>query len=279
MNNEIKATRKTVFLILLIILIATILTISIFLIFLIDENSNIEIPESIVNINDIDYDSLNMDNSFYSYEKEDYRASIGLDLSEYNKEVDFYNLKEQGVEFVILRIGWRGYYNPTLHIDKRFEEYYNNAKEVGLKIGVYFFSQAISVSEARQEANFVIENLKEKPIDFYVAYDCETIDSSIARTNKLDRAQATVNAKTFLYLIEEAGYQPMLYTNMDWIKNYYKPTILKEYPVWYAQYSRKPQYHGNHIIWQYASGMTIDGISGENGTDINLMILKEEEAD
>ena len=278
MNNEINFIRK-LRLIVLIVLIATIIVISIFLINTIDRNKEVEKIEKIYYINNIDYGSLNMDNYFYNYEKEDYRTVIGLDLSEHNKEVNFNRLKEQGVEFVILRIGWRGYYSPTIHLDTRFEEYYNNAKEAGLKIGIYFFSQAISVSEARQEANFVLENLKDKPIDFYVAYDCESIDSPLARTNILDKNQATVNAKTFLYLIEEAGYEPMLYTNMDWIKNYYKPTLLKQYPVWYAQYSRKPQYHGNHIIWQYASGMTIDGISSESGTDINLMILKEEEAD
>lgn len=277
MNKEKKNIRKPL-LIIFVILIMTIIIVAISLIILVDENTEPEYIEKIYNINDINYELLNMNNDFYQYYKEGYRAVIGLDLSEHNKEVDFNILKEQGIEFVILRLGWRGYYDPSIHIDKRFEEYYEKASETGLKIGVYFFSQAISVSEVRQEANFVIENLKDKTIDFYVAYDCESINSSIARTNALTMEQATINAKTFLYLVEEAGYTPMLYTNMDWIKNYYKPTLLKEYPIWYAQYSRKPQYRGNHIIWQYASGMNVEGVSGENGTDLNLMILKKEEA-
>lgn len=249
-------------------------------IFAITTKSNIEEKETgeIYCINKIEFDSLNMNNDFYYYEKEGYKTVIGVDISEHNKEIDFYALKEQGIQFVILRIGWRGYYNPTINIDSYFEENYLKAKMAGLKIGVYFFSQAISVYEAREEANFVIENLDDKIIDFYVAYDCESINDPIARTNTLTKEQATVNANTFLYLIQEAGYQPILYTNTSWISKKYKYSLLQKYPIWYAYYSKHPLYHGDHIIWQYSNGTKINGVSGSDGVDLNLMIIKEEEA-
>ena len=232
--------------------------------------------DEIQNIANINIDKLDMNRDFYHYYSIGYKTVIGVDLSEHNKDVDFTKLKEQGIEFAFLRLGWRGYSDPILHLDKKFEEYYQNAKDVGIKVGVYFFSQAINENEAIEEAQFVINNLQDKTIDTYIAYDCETISNDIARTDDLTKSQATSNAKAFLNTISEAGYSPILYTNYDWIKNKYELDILLEYPIWYAQYSRNPQYKGNHIIWQYATRMIIDGISGEDGVDLNLMIIKED---
>lgn len=230
----------------------------------------------ITDISQIDYSLLDMNREFYLYKQEGYKTVYGIDLSEHNEKVDFIKLKDQGIEFVFIRVGWRGYYNPTLHIDKCFEEFYNGAKEVGIKVGIYFFSQAITAVEAEEEANFVLEHLKDKDIDFYVAYDCESIEDPIARTNDLTMDQATADARIFLSMMKEAGYEPILYTNMDWINHYYEYDILQEYPIWFAQYSKQPEYKGNHIIWQYATNSAVDGI--EKGTDLNIMILKEEEA-
>lgn len=230
----------------------------------------------IFNIAEIDYNSLDMKETFYHYDELGYETLIGVDLSEHNREVDFSKLKEQNIRYAFLRIGWRGYYDPELHLDARFEEYYNGAKEAGIPVGIYFFSQAINEAEALEEANFVLDNIKDKEIDLYIVYDCESIESKDARTNDLTRSQATNNARAFLSRIEEAGYSPMIYTNMDWVKHYYEFQILADYPVWFAQYSRKPQFKRKHIIWQYATEIQIDGISGKDGVDLNIMILKED---
>lgn len=232
--------------------------------------------DTVFNIAEIDMNSLDMNVDFYHYYKIGYKTIIGVDLSEHNKDVDFVKLKDQGIEFVFLRIGWRGYVDPILHLDNRFEEYYAKAKEVGIKVGVYFFSQAINENEAIEEAQFVIDNLKDKPIDMYIAYDCETIDNDTARTDDLTKKQATLDAFAFLDTISNAGYNPILYTNYSWIKKYYETKLLNSYPIWFAQYSRNPQYKGNHIIWQYDSGAVVDGVSGEDGVDLNLMIIKED---
>lgn len=232
--------------------------------------------DEIINLSDINKESLDMTGNFYHYDELGYRTVIGVDLSEHNKEVNFKKLKDQGIEFAFIRLGWRGYIVPDLHLDAKFEEYYKNAKEAGIKIGVYFFSQAITEDEAKEEARFVIDNLANKEIDLYVAFDYESIEASDARTNNLTKHQRTNNARAFLTAIEESSYSPMLYTNMYWIKFHYDYLLLTEYPIWYAQYSRTPQYTGKHIIWQYATEMIIDGVSGRDGTDLNLMIIKED---
>ena len=232
--------------------------------------------DEIYNIADIKIRNLDMSEDFYHYYQVGYKTIIGVDLSEHNKDVDFNELKKQGIEFAFLRIGWRGYQDPKLHLDAKFEEYYQNAKDSGMDIGVYFFSQAINEEEAIEEAQFVIDNLKNKNIDLYVAYDCETIDNDKARTDELSKSQTTLNAKAFLETISNSGYSPILYTNYDWILHHYNFDILINYPIWYAQYSKNPQYKGKHIIWQYATAMKLNGISGKDGVDLNLMIIKED---
>lgn len=275
MNLKDKFNKKLLIFIVILIpfgiasIISTIYTINYF------NNKNDYDYGQALNLGDIDIDLIDMNRDFYSYIKPDYKTIIGVDLSEHNQDVDFKKLKDQGIEFVFLRIGWRGYLQPDIHLDKRFEEYYTNAKEVGMDIGVYFFSQAINEEEAIEEANFVISELKNKKINTYVVYDCESVEEKDARTKSLTKQQATANARKFLSIISDYGYFPMLYTNYDWTKNYYDSQILSEYPVWFAQYSRSPQYKGNHIIWQYASNMVVDGINGKDGTDLNLMIIKE----
>lgn len=219
---------------------------------------------------------FNMDSDFYTCVFDGYNESIGVDLSEFNGDVNFIKLKEQGIEYAYLRIGWRGYITPDIHVDKRFEEYYEKAKDAGIDIGIYFFSQAINETEAIEEANFVINMLKDKPINTYIAFDFETIEDKHARTNNLTRIERTKIAKAFLDTISNANYKPMLYTNYDWILHHYTASILQEYPVWYAQYSKKPQYKGHHLIWQYATNVKIDGISSNEGVDLNIMLKKEE---
>lgn len=229
-----------------------------------------------VDLGDTSINLYNMDNNFYHYDLEGYTTSIGVDLSEFNGDVDFNKLKKQNIEYAYLRIGWRGYIIPSLHDDKKFEEYYKKAKEAGIDVGVYFFSQAINEEEAIEEANFVIKALKNKKIDTHVVFDFETIHDNSARTNDLTRQERTNIAKAFLSTIQDAGYNPMLYTNYDWIVHHYTVTLLHEYPVWYAQYSKKPQYHGHHIIWQYSTNVMLDGITSSDGVDLNIMIKKEE---
>lgn len=229
-----------------------------------------------VNLRELNYGFLNMDTPFYYYNREDYKTIIGADLSEFNKNVDFQKLKDQGIEFIFIRLGWRGYLEPILHLDDKFEEYYKQAKELDIKLGVYFFSQAISEDEAIEEANFVIDTLKDKEINFYVAYDLESIEDSRARTNSLSKEERSNNAIAFAETIKENGYEPIIYANFDWMNNYYDSRVKENYPIWFAQYNYMPRYNGEFIIWQYGSGFLIDGVS-LNGVDLNMMVERKEE--
>ena len=229
-----------------------------------------------INLGEIELENLDMNYDIYEYRKDGYRTVIGADVSEFNKELSFVDLKEQGIEFIFLRLGWRGYLNPQIHLDKQFENYYSQAKEAGMKIGVYFFSQAINEEEAIEEANFVLENIKNKDIDFYIAYDYESIDGDVSRIDELSVSQTTNNAKAFYNTILDAGYNPIIYTNYKWIRDHYENDITENYLIWYAQYSKNPQYKGKHIIWQYSSGSRIKGTTTKDGIDLNIMITKKE---
>lgn len=266
-----KKINKTI-LLLLILIFVSLLSIFIIYYFTTDRKKSEYIN---VDLKDINISFLDMSEDLYTYDLNGYKTSIGVDLSEFNKDVNFEALKTYNIEYVFLRLGWRGYIDPSLHDDKLFEEYYQKAKEAGLDIGVYFFSQAIDTNEAIEEARYVINKLKDKEIDTYIAYDYETIEDKDARTNKLSRRIRTENAIAFLQEIENAGYNPILYTNYDWIKHHYTIDVLNKYPIWYAQYSKKPQYKGSHLYWQYATEIKLEGVS-PSGIDLNLLIKKEE---
>lgn len=217
-----------------------------------------------------DLTKLDTTNMFYTYSDEKYTSVIGIDISEHNDEIDFNKVRESGVEFVFIRIGWRGYSQGGIFIDQRFEEYYKGASEAGLKVGVYFFSQAINQQEAKQEAEFVLETLNNRNLDLPVVYDFETIDYDEARSDNLTKQQVTSNAITFLKTVSKQ-YDAMLYANLNLLENKYEDTILKKYPLWYAQYYKEPETLKDFKIWQYSESGSVDGIDGDS--DLNIMFI------
>ncbi len=217
-----------------------------------------------------DLAKFDISNEYYTYSDDKYTSCVGIDISEHNDEIDFNKVKESGIEFVFIRIGWRGYSQGGVFVDQLFEDYYNGAKEAGLKVGVYFFSQAINQDEAKQEADFVLETLNGRSLDLPVVYDFETIDYDDARTDNLSKQQVTSNAVTFLKTVSKQ-YDGMLYANLDLLENKYENTILNSYPLWYAQYYKEPETLKDFKIWQYSESGVVDGIDGD--TDLNIMFI------
>ncbi|MDO4500317.1 MAG: glycoside hydrolase family 25 protein [Erysipelotrichaceae bacterium] len=210
---------------------------------------------------------------FYTYEDDMYTSRFGIDVSEHNGDIDFKKVKEEGVEFVFIRIGWRGYSEGRLYEDNRFEEFYKAAKENGLDVGVYFFSQAINEKEALEEADFVLKTLNKRKLDLPVVYDFETIDYDEARSDNLSNEERTANAKAFLERVS-TRYEAMLYGNHSMFRDLLYMEELMDYPLWYAQYNSEPQY-GNPInIWQYSENGVIEGI--QEKTDLNIMFVKKD---
>lgn len=151
------------------------------------------------------WENLKQENGFLQYEDETYITKLGVDVSTYQGEIDWQKVKEQGIEFAIIRIGFRGYgESGNLVLDERYLENVEAANKAGIKIGVYFFSQAISEEEAKEEARFVLENIKGQPIEYPICYDLEKIKyDDTARANNLNKEQRTKNAIAFCKEIQE----------------------------------------------------------------------------
>ena len=257
-----KKKEKNLFLVILIALILFVLII------LLEKNSNIILHDGdLYNEN-----NFNKENMFYSYEDENYTSIIGIDVSEHNDKIDWQKVKESGIEFAFIRIGWRGYTEGNIYIDSNFYENYQNAKENNIKVGVYFFSQALNTTEAKEEAEFILKTLDGLTLDLPIVYDFENIDKEKARSDSIDKETLTNNALTFFNILENK-YDVMLYANNNLINNYYNMEKLSNYKLWYAQYHDKPQSAYNFTIWQYSENGIVDGINKK--TDLNIMFIKK----
>ena len=207
-----------------------------------------------------------------SYEDDKNYSRLGVDVSHHQGYIDWKKVKASGYDFAFIRIGYRGYgKNGSLNLDKRFYENIEGAHEAGIDVGVYFFSQAINVEEAREEAQFVIEHLKDYKLELPIVYDPESILDDEARTDNVSGEQFTENTLLFCSLISEAGYKPMIYSNMLWEAFQFDMSKLVDYPFWYADYELKPQTPYKYKYWQYTNEGYVDGISGRTDLDIEII--------
>lgn len=222
-----------------------------------------------------DYDWTKLDNSspYYHYEDDKYRSLVGIDISSHQEDVDFKKVKDSGVDFVYLRLGYRGYVNGKISIDKYFETNYKNAKEAGLQVGVYFFSQAIDEKEAMEEAFFTLENIVNKKIDLPIVYDLEEIDYDDSRIKDISGEQRSNNAMSFIQKVTENGYEGMIYTNLYWSTEFFDLHQILNYDIWFAQYNDLPDFIYPFKIWQYSDSGIVDGINYP--VDLNIMFIEK----
>ncbi len=216
-------------------------------------------------------DLFKHDGDKLTYEDDAYDCMLGVDVSHHQGNIDWQAVKEQGYEFVIIRIGYRGYGTEgSLNIDRMFDENYKQAKEAGLLIGVYFFAQAINEEEAEAEAAHVLQILNGRELDLPVVYDPESILDHEARTDNVTAEQFTKNTDRFCAKIKEAGYNPMIYSNMLWEAFQLDLSKLSGIPIWYADYEAIPQTPYDFTFWQYSNEGKVNGISGSTDLDIWL---------
>ena len=223
-----------------------------------------------------DYSRIIDENGFkYYLDKEENKISrLGIDVSEYQPEVDWTKVKEAGADFVMIRLGFRGYGEAgNLAEDKMFKKHIEEAQKAGLDVGVYFFSQAINDEEALEEAEFVLERIKDYEMTCPVAYDVEEIKFDESRTDSLDAEQFTRNCKIFCEKIKEAGYDTMIYANMKWLAFTLDMEELAVYDKWYADYEIVPQNPYEIAMWQYTETGKIPGIEGN--VDLNVWFPKD----
>lgn len=201
------------------------------------------------------------------------RQYKGIDVSEWNGgTINWYQVKASGVDFVMIRIGYRGYGAAgNFAEDPYFKINMQGAKAAGLKVGVYFFTQAINTAEAKEEAVWVLNKLKEYKytIELPIAIDTESSgeENGNGRADHLDVATRTAVCKTFAETIKANGYIPMIYASKNWFYNNLDMSQLLQYDTWLAHYTDETDYKYHYEIWQYSSSGSVLGILGR--TDLN----------
>ena len=215
--------------------------------------------------NAIDFTKIKIVNDQMGYYPESEKTSkLGVELSKSNGKVDFDWLKRNGIDFVMLKIGGRGYESGVISLDEQFTDYIEAAKKADLDIGVSFYSQAVSVTEAVEEANFVVNQLQSYTIRYPVALVMEEITNDTARTDTLSVDQRSQNAEAFLQTIQYDGYHAILYGNEQWLMEKIRPDgLLTDYDVLLNDTNPLPEYPYEFKMWRYATDISLAGI--ENG--------------
>lgn len=194
----------------------------------------------------------------------------GIDVSKWNKTIDWNAVKEDGVEFAIIRCGYRGSSTGYLIIDPLYEANITGAINAGIPVGVYFFTQAVNEVEAVEEASMVINLIRMYDVDYPIFLDSESAGGG-GRADSLTTEQRTKNHKAFLQTIASAGYEAGIYGSTNWLNGRVNMSELSSYNTWLAHYANVPTYEGYYHIWQYTSKGKINGIS--TNVDLNLSYM------
>lgn len=220
--------------------------------------------------NTLQKENFSTENGYIVYTENGQRASIsGIDISSYCGEIDWNRVKSAGIDFVMVRLGGRGYGDEgSLYSDNKAADYISGAQAVGIKTGGYFFSQAVTEDEAREEAQYCQQILGGLKLDFPLAYDWEIIKDDAARTDSLTAAQATSCALAFCAKAKELGYTPLLYASDEEFSKKYDMNRLSDCDIWYCEYADTPNFHYRFSMWQYSKTAAVDGIEGNVDLDV-----------
>lgn len=196
--------------------------------------------------------------------------SLGVDVSEYQGSINWQKVKDAGIEFVFIRVGGRGWGTGKLYADSKAQEYYEGAKAAGLQVGVYFFSQAISLKEAFEEAWYTLYLIDGWELDLPVVFDWEYVNGG-ARTANMKARMLTDCSLAFCKVIQKAGLEAMIYFNPSQGRDLLYLEELTEFPFWLAMYDAPMNYEYEIEYWQYTKNGSVPGMTGN--ADINICIL------
>lgn len=194
-------------------------------------------------------------------------SRAGIDVSKWNGDIDWDKVRNAGVEFAIIRAGYRGSVSGSLVVDPRFVENMKGAAASGIPVGVYFFTQAVNEVEAVEEASAVIQLVREYNLEFPIFIDTEGAGGN-GRADGLDPETRTLVCDAFCRTVENAGYRAGVYASRNWYNNNLYTDRLDKYFIWLAEYRSIPLYQGYYQMWQHTSKGQIDGISGN--VDMNI---------
>ena len=214
------------------------------------------------------YDQFDFQYNRHNYLKlQNLTSYAGVDVSAFQGKIDWKKVKQSGIDFAIIRLGYRGYESGKLVEDEYAKTNLKNAKAAGLRIGAYFFSQALNIRETDQEIQFMLKILGNTQLDMPIVLDWE-IPASTARTRNMDAGTLTDIQRHFCGQMRDQGYQPMIYFNWYQSEHLYVLHDLEEYPFWLALYQDRMTYPWKVEMWQYTDKGKVPGIHGN--VDLNV---------
>ena len=234
-----------------------------------EPEATVQMPQGIpAASNEYDTEAFYRQEGFLRY---DAAHMIGIDVSAYQGIIDWEQVADSGMEFVIIRAGYRGSSRGLLYEDETFRDNLKEARNAGLKVGVYFFSQARNPQEAVEEGEFVCELLDGVELDLPVFYDWELVEGS-DRFSDLSEVPMTECAVAFCEAVEKGNYRAGVYFNQSFGYYHLDMTKLQDYTLWLAEYNEVPTFDYHFHLVQYSDSGTVAGI--ETPVDLNLWILE-----
>ena len=222
--------------------------------------------------NELTEESFSSNDGCIEYTGTDYDVLRGVDVSEHQLDIDWKQVAASGVDYAYIRVGWRGYTEGGLFEDAYFERNIQGALDAGLHVGVYMFSQAMTVQEAIEEADFVLERIGKYNVTLPVVFDWEKIEAAEARSHGLTMELRTDCARAFCETVKSAGYVPCVYFNRNLGYYGYDLTRLTDYEFWFSlPESGFPNFYYACDMWQYSFTETVPGIA--EPTDMNLWFI------
>lgn len=229
-------------------------------------------------MNSYDESGLNiLDNGEIQYmENGEVVSYKGIDVSKHQGPIDWQKVAADGVEFAFIRVALRGYETGKLVEDQYFEQNITGALSAGIKVGVYVYSQAVNEAEVLEEAEMVLNKIAPYKVECPVVYDVEMVSGAAGRMNNLSVEERTNLTKLFCETIQNAGYKPMIYHNMEMGALRIQLEALEDYDKWFAYYNKNFYYPYDYKVWQYSDKGTVNGIQGDVDLNISFVPLWEE---
>ncbi len=222
-------------------------------------------------------EAFTVTDGFLTYDG-DCPSLVGVDVSSHQADIDWERVAGAGVEFAMVRAGYRGYTQGNIYEDEYFSQNIEGARAAGLEVGAYFFSQAVSEEEALEEADFLLKLLEGRSVTFPVAFDWERQTAEGSRTSEIPESVVTACARAFCMAVEEAGYLPMVYFSPSQGYEELELEQVLEWPFWLAHYTDNwaaTSFRYSFDMWQYTGHGTVDGIAGEVDLDLCLTDFRQ----
>lgn len=194
------------------------------------------------------------------------KTQIGIDVSRWQEQIDWEQVKNDGIEFAIIRLGYQKGFNAEYELDPYYLDNIKGALENGIKVGIYFYSYATSTSDAIDQANYVIENIKEYDVTLPIAFDWENF--SYWNGLELNLLDIRLISNAFQDTIKKAGYTPVQYGSKNYLRAFWNPV---KYDTWLAHYISQTDYEENYVMWQLCDNGKVNGINGP--VDIDILYL------